>query len=105
MLGLVYLGGWWVFGLAAVAALLALHEFWVMARALAPLAPAGYVGAGSRSWAPSSRGIEWMVGGVLIDASAGVLPEAVSRGAPGADGGRLDDGASARCGSVSGSAS
>ena len=34
-----------MFGLAAVAALLALHEFWVMARAHAPLALAGYAGA------------------------------------------------------------
>ena len=44
MLGLVYLGGWWVFGLAAVAAAVALHEFWLLARPLSPLAPAGYVG-------------------------------------------------------------
>ena len=28
VLGFVYLGGWWLFGLAAVAALVALHELY-----------------------------------------------------------------------------
>ena len=45
VLGAVYLGGWWLFALVAVAAALSLHEFWLMARVLAPLAPAGYIGA------------------------------------------------------------
>ena len=49
VLGAVYLGGWWLFALVAVAAQLALHEFWLMARPLAPLAPAGYVGARARA--------------------------------------------------------
>ena len=44
VLGLLYLGGWWAFALAAVAAAVALHEFWLLARPLSPLAPAGYVG-------------------------------------------------------------
>ena len=41
VLGVVYLGGWWLFALAAVAAAVALHEYWLLARPLAPLAPAG----------------------------------------------------------------
>ena len=45
VLYLVYLGGWWLFGLAAFAALVALHEFYVMARSLRPLVLAGYAGA------------------------------------------------------------
>jgi phosphatidate cytidylyltransferase len=45
VLGLVYLGGWWLFALAAVAAVIALHEFWTMTRPLRPLALAGYAGA------------------------------------------------------------
>ncbi len=57
------------------AALLALHEFWLLARPLAPLAPAGYVGRRSRSSAPSSGGLDWMVGGVLATLRARVLPE------------------------------
>jgi len=45
VLGVVYIGGWWVFALAAIAAGIALHEYWLLARPLAPLAPAGYIGA------------------------------------------------------------
>jgi phosphatidate cytidylyltransferase len=41
VLGVVYLGGWWVFAMATLAAFVALHEFWLLARPLAPLAPAG----------------------------------------------------------------
>src|SRR5215204_7099084 len=46
VLGAVWLGDWWVFGLAAIAGAIALHEYWLMTRELRPLAPAGYVGAG-----------------------------------------------------------
>ena len=45
VLGLVYLGGWWLFGLVTVATIAALHEFWTMSRPLRPLALAGYAGA------------------------------------------------------------
>jgi len=65
VLGLVYLGGWWVFGLAAVAALLSLHEFWVMARAHAPLALAGYMGTGLALIGAELSGLDWMVAGAL----------------------------------------
>jgi CDP-diglyceride synthetase len=34
VLALVYVGGWWLFALAAVAAVLALHEYSLMARSL-----------------------------------------------------------------------
>ena len=37
VIGLVYLGGWWLFALAIVGGLLALHELYVMARELRPL--------------------------------------------------------------------
>ena len=40
VLGLVWLGGWWLFGLLAFAAVVAVHEFVTMARPLRPLAPA-----------------------------------------------------------------
>ena len=45
VLWLVWLGGWWLFGLALFAALVALHELYVMARGLRPLVLAGYAGA------------------------------------------------------------
>ena len=41
VIGLVYLGGWWLFGLALVGGLLALHELYVMARDLRPLVLGG----------------------------------------------------------------
>jgi phosphatidate cytidylyltransferase len=65
VLGIVYVGGWWVFALALVAAIVALHEFWLLARPLAPLAPAGYVGAVLALVGAKVGGIGWAVGGVL----------------------------------------
>jgi phosphatidate cytidylyltransferase len=66
VLGLAYLGGWWVFALALVAALVSLHEFWLLCRPLAPLAPAGYVGAVLALVGAETGGIGWAVGGVLV---------------------------------------
>src|SRR5947207_9890279 len=45
VLGAVYVGGWWMFGLVLLAAVIALHEYWLLAHPLRPLAPAGYIGA------------------------------------------------------------
>ena len=64
-LGVVYLGGWWLFALVAVAALIALHEFWLLARPLAPLALAGHLGAALALVGAQLSGIGWMVGGLL----------------------------------------
>lgn len=61
----VYLGGWWVFALAAIAVMLSLHEYWLMARPLAPLAPAGYVGGVLALVGAELSGIDWLIGGVL----------------------------------------
>ena len=66
VLGLVYLGGWWLFGLAAVAALIGLHELYVMARALRPLVLAGYVGALATLLGAHLGGTEWMLGGFML---------------------------------------
>lgn len=63
VLGLVWLGGWWLFALAAVAALVALHEFYRMARPLRPLVPAGYLGALLALVGVRLGGIDWLVGG------------------------------------------
>ena len=65
VLGLVYLGGWWVFALAIVAALISLHEYWLLARPLAPLAPAGYLGAILALVGAEVGGIGWAVGGLF----------------------------------------
>jgi phosphatidate cytidylyltransferase len=66
VLWLVYLGGWWLFGLALVAALLALHELYVMARSLRPLVLAGYAGATTTLVGAQLGGPTWMVGGFML---------------------------------------
>jgi phosphatidate cytidylyltransferase len=66
VLYLVYLGGWWLFGLAAVAALIALHELYVMARSLRPLVLAGYAGALATLLGAELGGPAWMIGGFML---------------------------------------
>ncbi len=44
VLGLVWLGHWWLFVLALVAGIVALHEFYAMTRPLRPIAIAGHAG-------------------------------------------------------------
>jgi phosphatidate cytidylyltransferase len=65
VLGLVYLGGWWLFGLAAVAAVLALHEYALMIRTLRPVILAAYAGALLSLVGASLGGLEWTVAGFL----------------------------------------
>jgi phosphatidate cytidylyltransferase len=65
VLGLVYLGGWWLFGLVAAAALLALHELFWMARTLRPVVLAGYVGALATLLGAALGGLDWTLAGVL----------------------------------------
>jgi phosphatidate cytidylyltransferase len=66
VLGAAYAGGWWMFAAVAVAAGLALHEFWLLARRLAPLSLAGYVGVALALVAAELGNTAWMVGGVLV---------------------------------------
>ena len=66
VLGIVYLGGWWLFGLVAFAALVALHELYGMARSLRPLVLAGYAGAFATLLGAQLGGAAWMVGGFML---------------------------------------
>jgi phosphatidate cytidylyltransferase len=65
VLGVVWLGGWWLFALVAVAALFAVHEFVTMARPLRPLAPAAYVATILALLGAQKGGVVWMLGGFL----------------------------------------
>jgi phosphatidate cytidylyltransferase len=65
VIGLVYLGGWWLFGLALVGGLLALHELYVMTRVLRPLVLGGYLGYAAMLLGLQLGGLEWMLGGLL----------------------------------------
>jgi len=78
VLGAVYLGGWWLFALIALAALLALHEFWLLARPLRPLTPAGYVGGILALVGAQVGDVGWMVGGALTALPLAFLLKGVS---------------------------
>ena len=65
VLGLLYLGGWWLFALAAIAAILALHEYARMLRSLRPLVLAAYAGAVLALLGARLGGLDWAVAGFL----------------------------------------
>jgi phosphatidate cytidylyltransferase len=65
VLGMVWLGGWWLFALVVVAAMVAVHEFVTMTRPLRPLAPALYLGVALSLAAAETAGLVWMLGGLL----------------------------------------
>jgi phosphatidate cytidylyltransferase len=65
VVGVVYLGGWWLFGLALVGGLAALHELYVMARTLRPLVLGGYLGFALTLLGLQLGGPLWMLGGLL----------------------------------------
>jgi phosphatidate cytidylyltransferase len=77
----VWGGEWWLFGLAAVAAVLALHEFYVMTRSFRPVVAAGYAGTLSARlgamWGP-----EWALGGFLATFGLAFLFKGLAGAAP-----------------------
>jgi phosphatidate cytidylyltransferase len=79
VLGLVWLGGWWLVGLAAVAGAAALHEYFAMIRELRPPALAGFVGLGLGLLGERLGGLEWMLGGVLVSLPLAFVLHAVAR--------------------------
>jgi phosphatidate cytidylyltransferase len=77
----VWGGEWWLFGLAAVAAVLALHEFYVMTRSFRPVVAAGYAGTLAAllgaMWGP-----EWALGGFLATFGLAFLFKGLAGAAP-----------------------
>jgi phosphatidate cytidylyltransferase len=65
VIGVVYLGGWWLFGLGLIGGLVALHELYTMAREVRPLVIAGYLGFVLALLGLQLGGVAWMVGGIL----------------------------------------
>jgi len=65
VLWLVYLGGWPLFGLAAVGALIGLHELYWMTRTLRPVVLAGYLGALGALLGATMGGVEWALAGLM----------------------------------------
>ena len=66
VLGMVYLGGWALLGLALAAALLAVHEYAALVRQLRPLVLAAYIGASAMLVGASIGGPRWLLGGLLL---------------------------------------
>jgi phosphatidate cytidylyltransferase len=65
VLGLVYLGGWWLWALTLVAGLIALHELYRLTRPLRPLALAGFAGLLLALAGAQLGGVTWMTAGFL----------------------------------------
>ena len=65
VLGLVYLGGWWFFALAAFGSVVALHEVFQLTKRFHPVALAGFVAALLALWGAEVGGPQWMVGGFV----------------------------------------
>jgi phosphatidate cytidylyltransferase len=78
VLGMLWLGGWWLFGLVTVAAFIGVHEFVTTARPLRPLAPAVYGGVVLALFGAQKGGTVWLLGGFLATFVLGFLLHALS---------------------------
>lgn len=65
VLGVVVLGGWWLFALGLVGGVIALHELYAIGRGLRPIVLAGYIGLALTLLGAQSGGIAWAMGGVF----------------------------------------
>jgi phosphatidate cytidylyltransferase len=66
VIGIVYLGGWWLFALTLVAGVIALHELYTLGRDFQPLVPAGFLGLAIALLGAELDGVAWMTGGLLL---------------------------------------
>ncbi|HET6945075.1 MAG TPA: CDP-archaeol synthase [Gaiellaceae bacterium] len=78
LLGAVWVGGWWLFTLVALAAVVAVHEYVTMSRPLRPLAPAAYIGTVLALVGAEKGGVVWMLAGFLTCFVVGFALNAVS---------------------------
>jgi phosphatidate cytidylyltransferase len=73
VLGVVWLGGWWLFGLALAGGLLALHELYAMSRGLHPIVLGGYAGLVLALLGAQLGGPTWLMLGILGTLAAALL--------------------------------
>ncbi len=66
VLGVAWLGGWWMYALVLVAALIALDELYRAGREFRPLSLAGFAGIAACLTGLQLGGIAWMIGGALL---------------------------------------
>lgn len=79
VLSIVWIGGWLLFSLVLVVALLALHELYSVARELRPLVLAGYGGVAAGITGAMLGGPVWLLGGLLVAFPLAFLFAAVSQ--------------------------
>jgi len=65
VLGVLWLGHWWLFALVLVAGVVALHEFYAMSRPLRPVAIAGHAGLVGVLFAIQKSTTTWALGALL----------------------------------------
>jgi phosphatidate cytidylyltransferase len=65
VLAAAYFGGWWLFAVAAIASVLALHELFSTIRPLRPLVLAGYAGVIVGLIGAEVGGAQWLLAGLL----------------------------------------
>jgi len=65
VLGIVWLGGWWLFAVTLVGGLMALHELYVMGRGLRPIVLGGFVGLVLTLLGAQLGDVTWMLGGMF----------------------------------------
>jgi phosphatidate cytidylyltransferase len=65
VLGITWVGGWWLFAFAAVAAVIGMHEYALMIRSLRPVVLAGQVGLLLTLLGAELGGFLWMLGGLM----------------------------------------
>jgi phosphatidate cytidylyltransferase len=73
VLGVVWLGGWWLFALALVAGLVALHELYSIGRSLRPIVLAGYIGLVLALLGAQFGDTAWILTGILATLPAALL--------------------------------
>ena len=78
VLGAVWVGGWWLFFLAAAAGLIAFHEYFAVTRPLRPLPIAGYAGLLCILFGIQLSGLVWGVSGVLVTLGLAFLLKGVA---------------------------
>jgi phosphatidate cytidylyltransferase len=78
VLGVVWLGGWWLFVLTSAVGLVALHEYYAMTRPLRPIVIAGYLGLVLTLLAMQAGGFAWVAGGLFTTFALAFLLKGVA---------------------------
>src|SRR5690349_25179469 len=81
VLGMLWLGGWWLFTLVAVAAVVAVHEFVTTARPMRPLGAAIYGGVLLALFGAERGGTVWPLAGFLATFVVGFILPWIGRAA------------------------